>query len=72
MAFIKYLPVDEVPVEYRVPDEDNILRVHSIHGRVMQLHFDLYKEVMHAAGPLTRKQREMVAVVVSSINQCHY
>ena len=72
MAFIKYLPDDEVPEGCRVPDTDNILQVHSVHSRVMKLHFELYKEVMHAKSPLTRVQREMVAVAVSSINGCHY
>lgn len=72
MAFIKYVPDDVVPENCRVPDTDNILRVHSVHGRVMKLHFELYKEVMHGASPLTRVQREMVAVAVSSINSCHY
>jgi len=72
MAFISYVPADDVPEDCRVPDTDNILQVHSVHSRVMKLHFELYKEVMHARSPLTRVQREMVAVAVSSINGCHY
>ena len=32
----------------------------------------LYTAVMHGESPLTRGQREMLAVVVSRANECHY
>ena len=38
----------------------------------MRLHYDLYVALMHRPSPLSRKQREMVAVVVSATNGCHY
>ena len=72
MAFIPYLPEDVIPPEDRVPDQDNILRIHGVHPRVMRFHYDLYRELMHGPGPLSRTQREMLAVVVSAANQCHY
>jgi alkylhydroperoxidase family enzyme len=72
MALIRYLPDDEVPPADRVPDRDNILRIHGVHSRVMRQHYELYHELMHGPSPLTRIQREMLAVVVSAINQCHY
>jgi alkylhydroperoxidase family enzyme len=72
MAFIRYIPPDDIPLEDRVPDQDNILRVHGVHPRAMPLHYDLYRELMHGPGPLTRVQREMIAVVVSATNGCHY
>ncbi len=72
MAFIKYLSPDEIHSEDRVGDNDNIIQVHGIHSRVMKLHYDLYVELMHRKSPLTRIQREMIAVVVSAINGCHY
>ena len=72
MAFIPNQPDDQVPAEDRVPDRDNILLVHGIHSRVMRQHYDLYVELMRAPGPLTRTQREMIAVVVSAMNACHY
>ncbi|MEK6598453.1 MAG: carboxymuconolactone decarboxylase family protein [Gemmatimonadota bacterium] len=56
----------------RVPDQDNILRIHGVHPRVIRQHYDLYVELMRRPGPLSREQREMVAVVVSAINGCHY
>jgi alkylhydroperoxidase family enzyme len=55
-----------------VPDEDNILRIHGVHPETIRLHYDLYRELMHKAGPLSRIQREMIAVTVSGINGCHY
>lgn len=72
MAFIDYVPEDEIPEEDRVPDRDNILRIHGVNSRIQKLHFDLYRQVMYGKGPLTRIQREMIAVVVSAENQCHY
>jgi alkylhydroperoxidase/carboxymuconolactone decarboxylase family protein YurZ len=38
----------------------------------MRAHFDLYSTLMHARSALSRKQREMIAVAVSSANECHY
>ena len=72
MAFIPYVPPDTLPDEDRVADEDNILRVHGSHSRVMRLHYDLYVELMRGRGPLSRPQREMIAIVVSATNGCRY
>ena len=71
MAFIEYSN-QKVPVRDKVADQDNIIQIHRIHSRTMRLHYDLYKELMHGPGPLNRKQREMIAVVVSVENACHY
>jgi alkylhydroperoxidase family enzyme len=72
MASIPFVPDDQIPPACRVADRDHIIRVHGIHPRVMRLHYDLYIELMRRPGPLTRVQREMVAVVVSATNGCHY
>jgi alkylhydroperoxidase family enzyme len=72
MASIPLVPNDEIPPDDRVPDDDHIIRVHGVHPRVMRQHYDLYIELMRRPGPLTRIQREMVAVVVSATNGCHY
>ena len=72
MAFIRYVPEEEIPDADRVSDRDNIIRVHGVHSRTMRHHYELYKELMHGRGPLTRVQREMIAVVVSAQNECHY
>lgn len=72
MALIAFVPEEHVPAEDRVPDQDNILRIHGVHSRVMRHHYELYVELMRGPGPLTRIQREMLAVVISAANQCHY
>lgn len=72
MAFIPYVPDGQIPPEDRVSDSDHILRVHGVHSRVMKLHYNLYLELMHRPSPLSRQQREMIAVTVSTINGCHY
>jgi len=72
MAFIGYVPEHELPPDLRVADRDNIIQIHSVHPRVMRQHHDLYVELMRKSGPLSRIQREMIAVVVSAMNGCHY
>jgi alkylhydroperoxidase family enzyme len=72
MAFIRYVDDAEIPEADRVPDTDNILRIHGVHPRTQRQHYDLYAELMRGAGPLTRIQRETIAVVVSAANGCHY
>lgn len=72
MAFIRYVPASELEPADRVADPDNIIQIHAVHPAVMRLHFDLYRELMHGPGPLSRREREMVAVRVSTLNGCHY
>jgi len=50
----------------------NILKVHSIHPDAMEAHLNLYETIMFVESGLSRTQREMIAVVVSSTNQCEY
>jgi len=72
MAYIKYRSANEIPASSRVDDSDNIIQIHGVHPAVMKGHFDLYVHLMRRPGPLSFVQRELIAVVVSSINQCHY
>ena len=72
MAFIRYVAEEEIPESDRVADRDNIIRIHGVHSRTMKHHYELYKELMRGRSPLTRAQREMIAVVVSVKNECHY
>lgn len=72
MAFIRYVPDGAIPAPDRIPDHDHILRIHGVHSRVMRLHHDLYVEVMRGPSPLSRIQRETIAVAVSAANRCHY
>jgi alkylhydroperoxidase family enzyme len=49
-----------------------IVKIASLNGPVMKASMALYGAVMKGASPLTRAQREMIAVVVSQANECHY
>ena len=51
---------------------DNILKIHSLNPESLAAHVKLYKTLMYGKSPLRRTDREMIAVVVSEINQCHY
>lgn len=72
MAYIPYLDEDDIPEPFRVPDQDHILRVHGVNPAFMKQHYDLYRVLMYGKSPLSRAQREMVAVTVSAENGCHY
>lgn len=72
MAFIKYIDPELIPESDRVNDTDHILRIHGAHSQIMRHHYTLYKELMYSKGPLSRIQREMIAVAVSAVNECHY
>ena len=72
MAYIEYLGQDGIPEKHRVGDTDNILRIHEQNAEVMKKHYELYLCLMRKRGGLTRIQRETIAVVVSSLNGCHY
>lgn len=50
----------------------NIMRVQSLAPAAMAAHVDLYLDLMFSRGGLTRAERELIAVVVSGANGCHY
>lgn len=49
-----------------------ILRSMSVQPAVLDASIGFYLAVMFAKTGLARRQREMLAVVVSRANQCHY
>ena len=81
MAWIPYADEEDAPAELReiykkiVPrggKPDNILRIHSLNPRSLRVHYDLYRHLMYGPSDLSRAEREMIAVVVSRVNECHY
>jgi uncharacterized peroxidase-related enzyme len=72
---------DEVPGEIRALWEDraarlgfvpNVVRAYALRPTHLQRWNDLYEELMRGESGLTRPEREMIAVVVSTLNRCHY
>ncbi len=57
------------PADGRV---DNVLKVHSLHPEGLKAHFDVYRAAMHGTRSLPKAEREMIALVVSKLNGCHY
>ena len=81
MAYIRYIPAVEAGPRLsalydRYADArgnlDNILRIHSLNPPSMEHHCDLYRHLMAGPSPLSRVQREMIAVTVSVENECFY
>ena len=50
----------------------NVLRVYALRPRHLELWNAFYDDLMRGDSTLTRPQREMIAVVVSTVNRCHY
>lgn len=50
----------------------NIISLFSIKPRSMEATASLFRLLMYGPSPLTRAQREAIALVVSVTNQCHY
>lgn len=51
----------------------NVVSIQSLRPDVLQAGLDLYKALMLSdRSPLSRAQREMIAVAVSRANDCHY
>ena len=50
----------------------NIVSIQSQLPEVMRDSMRLYGSIMFGRSPLTRVQREMIAVVTSRSNECHY
>ena len=81
MSWIKVIPEAEASGElkelYEQMNEpwggvDNVLKIHSLNPASLRTHFEFYKTLMRGPSGLSRVQREMIAVVVSATNRCHY
>ena len=81
MAWIEIIPEDvaegDLAEQYSKLIEpwggvDHILSIHSLNVKSMQAHYDMYAHLMRGRSDLSRIQREMIAVVASAANHCHY
>lgn len=81
MPWIDYVNEDEAKGELvYIYDEikkkrgklSNVMKIHSLNPDVIKKHMELYISIMFGKSDLSRKDRELIAVVVSSINNCNY
>lgn len=81
MAFIDYIPFDDASpelqalyIKYGGPNKTpaNVVRVAGPNPKAFEGHLSLARAIMYGDSPLSRTQREMIAVLVSAINECHY
>ena len=49
-----------------------VLRLQSLNPSTLRSSTELYRGIMFGESPLSRAEREMIAVVVSKANDCHY
>jgi uncharacterized peroxidase-related enzyme len=50
----------------------NLMKIHSLNPKTMQKHMDLYLSIMFGKSNLSRQERELIAIIVSSLNNCNY
>ncbi len=82
MAWIDVVPDDEwdgplSELHSQVVDRDtgrvdNIMAVHSLNPRALAAHNALYSSAMAGTATLRKVERELIALVVSLENHCHY
>lgn len=81
MAWIETIPTENAKGRLRQLYEEaiqragrvwHIVRLMSLNPATMAASMQVYLATMHGPSPLTRAQREMLAVVVSKANDCHY
>jgi len=51
---------------------DNIMQIHSLDASAMEGHLAVYSAAMSGTKSLRKVERELIALVVSDINECHY
>jgi alkylhydroperoxidase family enzyme len=81
MAWIRTVPPDSAKGLLRTLYDEavrragkvfGIVRVMSENPEVLRASMGLYLAAVRGASPLPRAVREMIAVVVSTANRCHY
>jgi alkylhydroperoxidase family enzyme len=50
----------------------HVLKVQSLNPDLLADHLKIYKTIMFGRSNISRRQREMIATVVSNVNECHY
>ncbi len=50
----------------------NIMKIHSLDPETMQHHLDMYLSIMFNNTSISREEKELIAVVVSALNNCAY
>ena len=50
----------------------NILKAMSLNPAVLQASMQLYRAIMFGESGLSRRERELIATVTSSAQDCHY
>jgi alkylhydroperoxidase family enzyme len=51
---------------------DNIMQIHSLDPAAMDGHLSVYSAAMSGTRTLRKVERELIALLVSDINDCHY
>jgi alkylhydroperoxidase family enzyme len=81
MAYIRTVPPsaasgpleeEYAAAEKRAGHVAHILQLQSLNPAVLHAGVQLYIAIMHGPSTLSRAQRELIATVVSSVNDCFY
>jgi alkylhydroperoxidase family enzyme len=81
MAHLRLIEVEEATGELRLEYDAaigragkvfNIVKAMSLNPAVLNAAMGLYRAIMFGPSELSRADRELLAVVVSNANDCHY
>ncbi len=67
-------PLASLYRRHRRPDGfvDNIVAAGSLNPEALEHHLALYEHLMRGESGLPHAERELIAVAVSVVNECHY
>ena len=81
MAYVGFVPAEQADDtlkrtydKFKLP-WGGVMRIVGVQGQnpeSLRASMRLFSEVMFGDSPLSRAQREMIAVVTSQVNDCHY
>ncbi len=82
MAWIETVPDDQwegplaehydAVVDKALGRVDHIMAIHSLNPKGLGAHNALYSSAMSGTATLRKVERELIAYVVSAVNECHY
>lgn len=81
MSFIGYVSYDDASDELKKlyqcfggesKQPANIVRIAGLNPKAMEAHVNFYRSICQQPSPVSRDRREMIATLVSALNNCHY
>jgi alkylhydroperoxidase family enzyme len=68
----EYAEIKDQVIDPKWDRVDWIMRIHALDAGSMKAHHELYRQAMKGTPTLRKVEREMISLIVSKVNDCHY